>query len=68
MASDGNTHVVGRGVESVSFTCCKGSLTVTRTRLSAFASLSDVVRIEGAGHNVHHDQPEALAQAIERFL
>jgi pimeloyl-ACP methyl ester carboxylesterase len=27
-----------------------------------------IERIEDAGHNVHHDQPELLAQAIERFL
>ena len=27
-----------------------------------------VERIEDAGHNVHHDQPEALAAVMERFL
>jgi pimeloyl-ACP methyl ester carboxylesterase len=27
-----------------------------------------VERIEGAGHNVHHDQPETLAALIERFF
>jgi pimeloyl-ACP methyl ester carboxylesterase len=27
-----------------------------------------IERIEGAGHNVQHDQPEALAATIERFL
>ena len=37
-------------------------------RLSAFQTLADVVCIEGAGHNVHQDQPEALAQAIEDVI
>lgn len=37
-------------------------------RLMAFQTLVDVVRIDNAGHNIHHDQPEALAQAIEPFL
>ncbi|MPZ47678.1 MAG: alpha/beta fold hydrolase [Betaproteobacteria bacterium] len=34
------------------------------------AAIQDLAieRIEGAGHNVHHDQPEELAAAIERFL
>jgi pimeloyl-ACP methyl ester carboxylesterase len=27
-----------------------------------------IERIEDAGHNIHHDQPEQLAAAIERFL
>jgi pimeloyl-ACP methyl ester carboxylesterase len=25
-------------------------------------------RVEGAGHNLHHDEPEAVASIIERFL
>jgi pimeloyl-ACP methyl ester carboxylesterase len=37
-------------------------------RLAAFQNLVDVQRIENAGHNIHHDQPEALAKAIESFL
>jgi pimeloyl-ACP methyl ester carboxylesterase len=37
-------------------------------RLAAFQTLTDVERIEDAGHNIHHDQPEALAKVIERFL
>ena len=24
--------------------------------------------VEGAGHNIHHDQPEALARLVERFM
>ncbi|MGE0384665.1 MAG: alpha/beta fold hydrolase [Gammaproteobacteria bacterium] len=36
-------------------------------RLDAFGTLEGVERIAGAGHNVHHDQPELLAAAIERF-
>ena len=28
----------------------------------------EIVRIEDAGHMLHHDQPQALAALIERFL
>ena len=33
------------------------------------AAIDDLTieRIEGAGHNIHHDQPEELAAVIERF-
>ena len=27
-----------------------------------------VERIEGAGHNIHHEQPEELARVIEGFV
>ena len=37
-------------------------------RLAAFQTLVDVERIADAGHNIHHDQPEALAKVIEQFL
>ena len=37
-------------------------------RLAAFQTMVDVERIDDAGHNIHHDQPEALAKVIERFL
>jgi len=37
-------------------------------RLAAFQTLAGVERIEDAGHNIHHDQPEALAKVIEHFL
>ncbi|MGE0384773.1 MAG: alpha/beta fold hydrolase [Gammaproteobacteria bacterium] len=37
-------------------------------RLAAYPTVRRVLRIEGAGHNIHHDQPEALAAAIEEFL
>ncbi|NKC11711.1 MAG: alpha/beta fold hydrolase [Gammaproteobacteria bacterium] len=37
-------------------------------RLAAFQSLAGVMTVENAGHNVHHDQPEALAKAIEDFM
>ena len=37
-------------------------------RLALFQTLAGVERIEDAGHNIHHDQPEALAKAIEQFL
>ena len=39
-----------------------------QARLAAFQTLADVERIDDAGHNIHHDQPEALAKVIERFL
>ena len=29
---------------------------------------SVMVRVEDAGHNVHHDQPEELASIIEQFM
>jgi len=37
-------------------------------RLAAFQTLVDVEQIADAGHNIHHDQPEALAKVIEQFL
>jgi pimeloyl-ACP methyl ester carboxylesterase len=37
-------------------------------RLAAFQTLAGIERIEDAGHNIHHDQPEALAKVIEKFL
>jgi pimeloyl-ACP methyl ester carboxylesterase len=37
-------------------------------KLSAFQTIEGIERIEDAGHNIHHDQPQALAAAIERFL
>lgn len=37
-------------------------------RLAAFQTLAGIERIEDAGHNIHHDQPEALARVIENFL
>jgi pimeloyl-ACP methyl ester carboxylesterase len=36
-------------------------------RLACFAELQ-TVRIDGAGHNLQHDQPVALAAAIEGFF
>ena len=37
-------------------------------RLSAFQTLAGVESIADAGHNIHHDQPAALAQLTEQFL
>ena len=39
-----------------------------QARLSAFQNLAGVERVKGAGHNIHHDQPEALAALIEAFV
>jgi pimeloyl-ACP methyl ester carboxylesterase len=36
-------------------------------RMAAVPDLA-IERIDGAGHNIHHDQPEALAALVERFL
>jgi pimeloyl-ACP methyl ester carboxylesterase len=36
-------------------------------RRSAIESL-EVVRVEDAGHNIHHDQPEELAAIVEAFM
>ncbi len=36
-------------------------------RISAYQDLR-IEHVEDAGHNVHHDQPEALARLIEDFL
>ena len=38
-----------------------------QTRRAQFSSLESVV-IADAGHMVHHDQPQALARAVEEFL
>jgi hypothetical protein len=47
----------------------KGSYNLTEyhERLKSVAD-ARVARIEDAGHMLHHDQPEALAQLIEGFL
>ncbi|HTD92092.1 MAG TPA: alpha/beta hydrolase [Burkholderiales bacterium] len=37
-------------------------------RLAAFQTLAGIERIADAGHNIHHDQPQALAKVIEPFL
>ncbi len=37
-------------------------------RLSAFRALRGIERIKDAGHNVHLEQPERLAEVVERFL
>jgi pimeloyl-ACP methyl ester carboxylesterase len=36
-------------------------------RLACFAHLQRV-KVHDAGHNLQHDQPERLAQALEAFL
>jgi pimeloyl-ACP methyl ester carboxylesterase len=56
------------GAESRSINAMRGQPEGYEDRLMAFKTLGDIACIEGAGHNVHHDQPEKLAQAIERFL
>jgi pimeloyl-ACP methyl ester carboxylesterase len=47
----------------------KGKFTLAqhRERLKAIAQV-EIVSIENAGHMLHHDQPEALAVLIERFI
>ena len=38
------------------------------SRLRAYQTVVGVERVRGAGHNIHHDQPEALAALLESFL
>jgi pimeloyl-ACP methyl ester carboxylesterase len=38
-----------------------------KQRISAVPNITHAV-IEDAGHMLHHDQPEALAQLIDEFL
>jgi pimeloyl-ACP methyl ester carboxylesterase len=47
----------------------KGKYTLAQyhERLQVIAQV-EIVRIKDAGHMLHHDQPEALAALIERFL
>lgn len=56
------------GAESRGINALRGEPGGYEERLAAFETLADVVRIEEAGHNIHHDQPERLAAAIEGFL
>jgi pimeloyl-ACP methyl ester carboxylesterase len=46
----------------------RGKFEGYEARLVALPTLQGPVVIPGAGHNVHHDQPERLAAAIEGFL
>jgi pimeloyl-ACP methyl ester carboxylesterase len=47
----------------------KGAYTLAQyhQRLAVLPQL-EIVRIEDAGHMMHHDQPEILAALIERFM
>ncbi len=47
----------------------KGKFTLAehRERLKVVPQL-EIARVEDAGHMLHHDQPQALAELIERFL
>ena len=56
------------GANSRSVAALRSKPEAYHERLAAFQTLVDVERIEDAGHNIHHDQPEALARVIERFL
>ena len=40
----------------------------SQMRRMAYRTLAGNERVPGAGHNVHHDQPEALARLIEGFV
>ena len=56
------------GANSRSVAALRSKLEEYQERLAAFQTLVDVERIDDAGHNIHHDQPEALAKVMERFL
>ena len=56
------------GAQSRAVNSLRGEPDGYETRLRAFQTLANVVTVENAGHNVHHDQPERLAEAIESFM
>ena len=56
------------GSDSRNINAMRGQFEGYEERLAAFETLVDLIRIEDAGHNIHHDQPEKLAAAIEGFL
>ncbi|MCB1740207.1 MAG: alpha/beta hydrolase [Gammaproteobacteria bacterium] len=56
------------GEQSRSIHAMRGQPEGYEERLSAFQTLAGIEEITGAGHNVHHDQPEKLARVIEEFL
>jgi pimeloyl-ACP methyl ester carboxylesterase len=57
--------VTGLETQSVGF--MKLSAADLQARKACFANLTEQV-VEGAGHMMHHDQPEALAALLEAFL
>ena len=56
------------GRESRGINSLRGKPFGYEERLAAFQTLVDVQVVEDAGHNVHHDQPEQLAEIIEAFF
>ncbi|MFT5392909.1 MAG: pimeloyl-ACP methyl ester carboxylesterase [Gammaproteobacteria bacterium] len=56
------------GDDSRIINAMRGQIEGYEERLAAFETLVDIARIGDAGHNIHHDQPEKLAAAIEGFL
>ncbi len=56
------------GCDSRGINALRGEPGGYEDRLAAFQTLVDVVRVDSAGHNIHHDQPEKLAEAIEGFM
>ena len=56
------------GEDSRGINAMRGQIEGYEERLSAFETLADLIRVADAGHNIHHDQPEKLAAAIEGFL
>ena len=40
----------------------------SQARQAAYRTATGIERVPGAGHNVHHDQPEALARLIDGFV
>jgi len=56
------------GEDSRNINAMRGQIEGYEERLAAFETLADLVRVGDSGHNIHHDQPEKLADAIEAFL
>lgn len=59
-------HVEARDSETLRHIAGKEPLEEFRRRFSAFRDWREVV-IDDAGHMLHHDQPEQVAQCIESF-
>jgi pimeloyl-ACP methyl ester carboxylesterase len=56
------------GADSVNVNSLRDKKRGYEERMAAFTSMVRKETIADAGHNVHHDQPQQVARAIEKFL
>jgi pimeloyl-ACP methyl ester carboxylesterase len=56
------------GAESGAIAAMRQRSGIYEERMGALQTLAGLERVENAGHNVHHDQPEKLAALIEGFM